>query len=337
MLRAVFTEPYEVVIEEAPIPAPAPGEALVKVAACGICGTDLKINEGHYLGRLPVTPGHEFTGVVEVLGDNVTGVGPGDRVAINPNLPCRRCVFCRRGAVHLCLSSQAVGVTRAGGFAEYCAVPAELLVPVPEGLPLNLAAMMEPVSCCLHGMDLAGVRPGDEVILLGGGSIGLILLQLARAAGAAYTAVGEPRAGKRELARSLGADAAVSPQEIATLAASLPGGGGQVVIECVGIAAAADQAVRLVRPGGTVLLFGVSPPGVQIPIEPYVVFHKEITIRGCYTNPFTDTRSLALLASRRVLVEPLISHTYPIEKVAEGLEAVRRGETVKAQVVPQAG
>jgi len=334
MLKATFTAPYEIASEDAPMPAPAPGEALVQVAACGICGTDLKINEGHYLGRLPITPGHEFTGEIVALGHGVTGVAAGDRVAINPNLPCRRCVFCRRGAVHLCMNSQAVGVTRAGGFAEFCAVPAELLVPVPEGLPLNLAAMMEPTSCCLHGMDLAGVRPGDDVLLLGGGSIGLILLQLARAAGATFTAVSEPRPEKRALARSLGADAAVEPGAAAELAASLPGGGAQVVIECVGAAPAAEQALGLVRAGGTVLFFGVSPPEAKIPVEPYVIFHQELTIRGCYTNPFTDTRALALLSSRRVLVEPLISHTYPIEQVAEGLAAVRRGETVKAQVAP---
>jgi threonine dehydrogenase-like Zn-dependent dehydrogenase len=195
--------------------------------------------------------------------------------------------------------------------------------------------MMEPVSCCLHGIDLADVRPGDEVILLGGGSIGLILLQLARAAGAAFAAVSEPRPEKRALAQTLGAEVAAPPEEIAEVAASLPGGGAQVVIECVGRAAAARQALDLARPGGTVLFFGVSPPEEEIAVKPFEVFHHELTIRGCYTNPFTDTRSLALLSSGRVLVEPLLSHTYPVAQVAEGLAAVRRGETVKAQVVPQ--
>jgi L-iditol 2-dehydrogenase len=334
MIHARFVAPYQIVVEEVPTPLPGPGEALVKVAACGICGTDLKINEGHYLGRLPVTPGHEFTGTVEALGERVTGLAEGDRVAINPNLPCRRCAFCRRGAVHLCLASQAVGVTRAGGFAEYCAVPAELLVPVPEALPLRLAAMMEPVSCCLHGIDLAGIRPGDDVILLGGGSIGLILLQLARCAGAAFAAIVEPRPEKRKLALELGADVAVPPDEAGPVAAALPGGGAQVVIECVGAAEVVNQALQLVRSGGTLLVFGVSPPEATVPLAPYVVFHKELTIRGCYTNPFTDARSLALLGARRVLVEPLISHTFAIRDVAQGIEAVRRGETVKAQVVP---
>jgi L-iditol 2-dehydrogenase len=176
MLKATFSAPYEIVIEQAPVPEPAPGEALVKVAACGICGTDLKINEGHYLGSLPMTPGHEFAGVVEALGKDVIGLAVGDMVAINPNLPCHRCTFCRRGTPHLCENAQAVGVTRPGGFAEYCSVPAALLVPVPGDLPLRFAAMMEPVSCCLHGIDLAQIKPGDAVILLGGGSIGLILL-----------------------------------------------------------------------------------------------------------------------------------------------------------------
>jgi len=334
MLRAVFTAPHEIIVEEAPVPDPAPGEALVRVAACGICGTDLKINEGHYLGSLPITPGHEFAGVVESLGEGVTGVAVGDLVAINPNLPCRRCAFCRIGKPHLCTASQAVGVTRPGGFAEFCSVPVELLVPVPADLPLAHAAMMEPVSCCLHGIDLAGVRPGDSVILLGGGSIGLILLQLARAAGASFAAVSEPRPEKRELATNLGADVAVGPSDIAALAGSLPGGGATVVVECAGATGVAQQALTLVRPGGTVLLFGVCPPEATIDLEPYEVFHREITIRGCYTNPFTDTRALSLLESGQVQVEPLISHVFSIEQVAEGIGAVRRGETVKAQVLP---
>ena len=334
MLQATFTAPYEIMIEEAPVPEPPPGEALVKVAACGICGTDLKINEGHYLGSLPMTPGHEFAGVVEALGEGVTGLSVGDMVAVNPNLPCRRCVFCRTGEPHLCLDAQAVGVTRPGGFAEYCSVPAELLIPIPGDLPLGLAAMMEPVSCCLHGMDLAGVKPGDEVILLGGGSIGLILLQLAQAAGATFTAVSEPRAEKLPLALDLGADEAVDPSEVAELAKALPGGGAEVVIECAGAIPAAQQALELVRPGGTVLLFGVCPPEETIDLEPYDIFHREVTVRGCYTNPFTDTRALALLESGAVLVEPLISHQFPIEQVAEGVEAVRQGATVKAQIVP---
>ena len=334
MVKATFTAPYEITIEEAPVPDPAPGEALVKVTACGICGTDLKINEGHYLGSLPMTPGHEFAGVVEALGEGVTHLSPGDRVAVNPNLPCHRCTFCRRGTPHLCENAQAVGVTRPGGFAEYCSAPAGLLVPVPGDLPLRLAAMMEPVSCCLHGIDLAGIEPGDEVILLGGGSIGLILMQLARAAGATFTAISEPRPEKRELAVNLGADVAVEPSEIGEVAASLPGGGARVVIECAGLTGVAKQTLELVRSGGTVLLFGVCPPEETIDVEPYEIFHREITIRGCYTNPFTDTRSLALLESGRVIVEPLISHAFPIEKVAEGIEAVREGATIKAQVVP---
>lgn len=335
MLRAVFLAPYEIAVEEAPIPDPPTGEALVRVAACGICGTDLKINEGHYLGRLPITPGHEFAGIIEAVGENVTGVSVGDRVAINPNLPCRRCEFCRLGKPHLCTDSQAIGVTRAGGFAQFCSVPLELLVPVPENLELRLAAFMEPVSCCLHGIDLAGIRPGDSVIVLGGGSIGLIMLQLARAAGATFIAVSEPREEKRRLALDLGATVAVTPEEVVELARSLPGSGAQVVVECVGVTTAAQQALALVRPGGTVLLFGVCPPGEKVDLEPYEVFHREITIRGCYTNPFTDTRALSLLANGRVLVEPLITHTFSITQIAEGIEAVRQGEPVKAQVIPR--
>jgi 2-desacetyl-2-hydroxyethyl bacteriochlorophyllide A dehydrogenase len=336
MKAAVFVAPFEIDVREVSTPVPGPSQALVRVEACGICGTDLHIQSGGYYASYPIIPGHEFSGVIEAVGESVSSVSVGAKVTVNPNNPCRVCDFCRVGRFHLCRNSTACGVTYNGAFAEFCLVEAQLAIPVSDALPLELWAMMEPTSCCLHGIDLAGIRPGDRVAILGGGSIGLILMQLARSAGAAQVIVSEPQPAKRALAGSLGADVTLDPSEVGE---SLPGvvrdltdGGADVVIEAAGIAATANVALSLARRGGTVLFFGVCPQDLEVPIKPYDVFHNELTIRGTFTNPLTDTRALALLASGRVKVEPLISHRYALNDIAEGLAAVRRGETVKAMV-----
>lgn len=328
----------EVVVVERDIPMPGPGEVLIRVAACGICGTDLRITEGGFEARYPVVAGHELCGVIEQVGPQAGGLRPGDRVAVNPNTPCRHCAFCYRGLFHLCDSMTSCGVTYDGGFAEFCKVPHHLALPVTDALPLEHWAMMEPVSCCLHGIDQAGIQPGDSVVILGGGSIGLLLMQLARHAGAARLVVSEPHANKRALAQQLGADATLDPgalgDDFAAAVRDLTRGGADVVIEAAGRPETAQDALRLVRKGGTLLFFGVCPKDLQVPVRPYDIYHQEITIKGAFTNPLTDTRAIALLAAGRVRVGPLISHTFPLEEIAAALEAVRRGETVKTLVLP---
>jgi 2-desacetyl-2-hydroxyethyl bacteriochlorophyllide A dehydrogenase len=338
MRAAVVHEPGRVSVDAVEMPTCGSTDVVIRVKACGICGTDLRIEAGEFLAVYPVTPGHEFSGTVVEVGSQVKHVRPGEPVAVNPNLPCRQCAYCRRGKVHLCEHPTACGVNFAGGFAQYCRVPAELAVRVPDGLTMELAAMMEPVSCCLHGMDLAGVVPGDQVVVLGGGSIGLIMLQLARVAGAAQVLVSEPQAAKRALAHELGACATVDPtagpEALREGVEEHMPGGADVVIEAAGVAATSEAALAPARRGGTVLFFGVNAKQLELPLSPYDVYHRELTIRGAFTNPLTDTRALALLAAGRLRVAPLISHRFPLAEVREGLAAVRAGETVKALVLP---
>jgi len=338
MKAAVFTAPFEIEVRDVPEPKIGPPEVLIQVEACGICGTDLKIEEGGYYAAYPLIPGHELSGTLVEVGSEVTDLKPGDRVTVNPNTPCRRCSFCYRGQFHLCEAGTACGVTYDGGFAEFCKVSGHIALPVGDELPLRLWAMMEPVSCCLHGIDLAGIRPGDSVVILGGGSIGLILMQIARYAGATKLIISEPKPEKRRLAMQLGADTVVDPLELGegftTAVRDITDGGADVVIEAAGLAATAAAGMPLVRRGGTLLLFGVCPQDLEVPIRPYDVFHNEITIKGAFTNPLTDTRALELLRSRRVDVAPLLTNIFALDDIQEGLAAVRRGDTVKAQVAP---
>jgi len=338
MEAAVFEAPGKIAVRDVPRPEVGPGEVLIEVAACGICGTDLRIQNGEFSAVYPVIAGHELSGKIVQVGSEVSHLRPGDAVAVNPNASCRRCDFCYRGQFHLCESMSACGVTYDGGFAEYCKVAAELALPVSEALPLEQWAMMEPVSCCLHGIDVAAIQPGARVVILGGGSIGLILLQLAGNAGAAQVMVSEPKASKRALAEQLGADATLDPQalggNLADTVREMTQGGADVVIEAAGLPATAKQAMELVRKGGTVLFFGVCPPNFELAVKPYEVYHAEITIKGSFTNPLTDSRAIRLLGSGRVKVEPLITHRFPLNEIEKGLDAVRRGETVKALVLP---
>lgn len=338
MKAALFTAPFEIAVREVPDPVIEPHEVLIQVAACGICGTDLKIESGGYDALYPVIAGHELSGTLLEVGADVTHLKAGDSVAVNPNTPCRRCRYCYRGLFHLCTSPTACGVTYDGGFAQLCKVSAQLALPVSDALPLNLWAMMEPVSCCLHGIDVAGIVPGDSVVILGAGSIGNILAQLARNSGAARVIVSEPREEKRELALAMAADDALDPlalgDGLTEAVHDLTCGGADVVIEAAGIPATALSAISLARRGGTVLFFGVCPQDLEVPVQPYAIFHHELSIKGAYTNPLTDTRAIAMLESGRVQVAPLISHRYTLDQVADGLKAVRAGETVKAQVIP---
>jgi 2-desacetyl-2-hydroxyethyl bacteriochlorophyllide A dehydrogenase len=336
MLAAVCPAPGQLRLQQVEEPSPGPGEVLVEVAACGICGTDLHIVDGSYHAEYPAIPGHELSGTVRALGVGVMHLPVGTRVAVNPNLPCRHCRQCRRGRPHLCENPEAVGVTRPGGFGARCAVPAELAVPLPEGLAPAEAALMEPVSCCLHGLEVAPPSPGDRVIILGAGAIGLLLLQLVRLSGATRVVVSEPVQTKRELAEALGADAAVDPSGADDLRQALvdaAGGPADLVVEAAGVPATAALAPELVGPGGTVLFFGVCDEEVRVAISPRRIFREELTIVGSYTNPFTDQRALDLLGSGRIEPEPIISDRFALEEAPLALARAREPDSVKVMLL----
>ncbi|NLO04299.1 MAG: zinc-dependent alcohol dehydrogenase family protein [candidate division WS1 bacterium] len=333
MLALVVHEPGSFEVTEVNDPTPEPGEVLIEVAACGICGTDLHIIDGDYHGSYPIIPGHELSATVLDEGDSAH-LAPGDRVAINPNIYCHACRMCRRGMPHLCECATAVGVTRAGGFAELCAVPATQCLPLPEEVSFTDAALMEPLSCCLHGLEVLGPRPGDRTAILGAGTVGLMMTQLVRLQSGAPIVVSEPDATKRQMAEWLGADATVDPssEDAAGAIEDALGGAPDFVLEAAGVPATAALALEIVGPGGRVLQFGVCPEGTEVAMHPRKLFRDEITIAGAYTNPFTDDRALTMLAAGRIVTDPLVSDEFPLADAEAAIARAREADSFKVQV-----
>ncbi|MBN1459317.1 MAG: zinc-dependent alcohol dehydrogenase family protein [Armatimonadetes bacterium] len=338
MRAAVFRQPESCVIVEQETIGPSETHVLVKVECCGVCGTDSHIYRGGFPAQYPVIAGHEFAGVVEEVGAEVPFLRTGDHVTIDPNIFCGSCRPCRRGLTHLCSNLSAIGVTQDGGFATHCVLPGRQCHKLPPELELEVAAMAEPVACCIHGIDRAGVDSGDVVVIIGAGTIGLILLQLAMLRGAATTIVSEPQPEKRARAQTLGAARVVDPQreDLEQIARNATEGAGpDVVIECVGGANTAQQAVDLAGVGGRVLLFGVAGENERIHVSPYDIYRREVSITGSFTNPFTHDRAIALLASGRLQVKDLISHRLPLDGVPEGIGLLESGKATKVMVHTQ--
>lgn len=312
-------------------------EVLVKVEACGVCGTDVHIVAGESRSTPPVVLGHEFAGSVVDGRGEVSKEFLGRRVAIDPNISCGRCYYCRRGLVHLCKDLRALGVDIHGGMAEFCIVPVSQLLRLPEDMNPDLCAFVEPVSCAVHGIDRAGIKTGDSVVILGGGTIGLMMLRLAKHAGAAAVSVVEPLGWKRELASRLGADHICDPSEgdVAEQMAAVLSEGADVVLECVGKAATMELAIHLARRGGTVEFFGVAPIGVTIPLEPNLVYGRELTIVGSYVNPFTFDRAANVLNAGIMNVDLFKVDHFPLDGAHEALRYQREGLTLKSIIHPQ--
>lgn len=313
---------------EVPDPAPGPGEILVRVEAAGICGTDRHLYKGEFPCAPPVTLGHEFAGEVIASGPGVT-MPRGTRITCDPNIACGSCDQCLRGRVNLCARNVAIGIHRDGGFAEMAVIPSHRAIPVPDLHPHH-AAFAEPLACTLHGVDLGVPVPGERVIVLGGGVIGLLAVQLARNAGAEVMLVTR-HPGKRELALQIGASQTAATEKDAR--ALLPKGA-DLVLECAGVAETVEMAPRLTRSGGRVVVLGVLPQGERVRIEPFDLLFREIQLLHSFINPFTQSRAAAMLAEGRVNVAQLISRIIPLSEAAATIANPAAAGEVKVLVVP---
>ena len=326
-------------VRQAPELHPGPGEVVIKNMVCGVCGTDVHIFHGEP-GSADVNPpvvlGHEYSGEVVEVGEGVTALKPGDHVTVDPNIYCGECVYCRNGKKQLCETMQAVGVTRDGGFGEYSLVPAAQAFKLGDSVPYEAGAMAEPVACCLHGIDLAGIKAGDRVCIVGGGAIGLIMLQLAKLSGASSLVLSEPNEKRRQVALSLGADAAIDPTAPDARSAyeAALGDGADVVIECVGNNAAVKSAFQLAKKGATIVLFSVPKVDATFDLPLFDVYKKELTIKGSFVNPDTHERAVRLINSGKLDFTSIITHRFNLDQLPEAIAMQMSSESIKVVVCP---
>lgn len=340
MKSAVFYKEKDLRIEEAVKPSPKQGELLIKVMACGVCGTDVHIFNGDE-GAAATPPktilGHEFSGIVEAVGEGVKGFSVGDRVCVDPNKLCNECYYCKNGMGHFCEDIIGIGTTIDGGFAEYCVIPQSQAYKISDETTYEAAAMTEPVACCVHGIDMCNISCGDSVVIIGGGMIGMIMLQLAKLSGAGKLIMLEPVKEKREIAERLGADICIDPTT-EDAAKALKNNGVEraaVVIECVGNVKTMEEALRLAGKNSTVMLFGLTAPDDVMKIKPFDIFKKEITLKASFISPYTQKRALELIDSKKIDVSSIVYDVLPLEKLPEVLDSAELRAKGKYIINPQ--
>lgn len=329
MRAALIEAPGKVTLTTIPDPTPGPREVVVDVAACGLCGTDLHILQGEFAPTLPIVPGHEFAGEIVGLGTEVTELAIGDRVAVDPSLYCYECRYCRTGHNNLCDRWAAIGVTVPGGAAEYAVAPVANCVRLPDHIASADAALIEPLSCAVRGYDVLGSRLGAEVLIYGSGTMGLMMLELAKRTGAAGVDIVDINPDRLSTARRLGCS------RTAAGAAELDRPGGwDVVIDATGNAAAIQDGLGRVAKAGTFLQFGVSDYATTATIEPYKIYNQEITITGSMAVLHSYERAASLFAAGVLDPGVFISHRMPLEEYPQAIDQFRSGVGRKIVVEP---
>ncbi|XP_015518395.1 uncharacterized protein [Neodiprion pinetum] len=320
-------------LEKGAVPVPGPDEVLVKVAYAGICGTDLHIIEGIFPCKSdgPITLGHEFSGVVEAIGTNVTVFSIGQNVVVDPNAGCESCDFCHNGKYHFCQRSshKTVGIFKDGGWSTHAVVPESQVFLVPDGVTLAQAALVEPVSCLIHGLDLINpINIGSRVLVIGAGIIGFLWSIVLHLQGHRKSVTMSVRREKRrELFENLNLGyQALTPAE-------LKGREFDLAIDCSGSSSAMEEALTLLGRGGRLCIFGVANPSAEVKINPFEVYAKELTILGVNINPFSFPKALTLVASLAdtyLDYEQLGIGVFKLSQYEEALKTLKNGHITKA-------
>jgi len=340
-MRAVIIDaPGIIRVDNVPDPTPRPDEVLVRVGACGICGTDLHIIDGDSpLARYPIIPGHEFAGEVVAVGSDVAqrygkeNITIGSRIAVEPNLYCGHCDSCRTGHENLCLNYAALGVTTNGAVAQYVTVPVAKAYALPDNMSFREGALIEPVSCAVHGMHVLNPRSGDTFLIVGAGTMGLLLLQLAMRGGASRVAMVDVNAQRLGLAEQLGPTRTYSDIKQALKDEPL---GFNCVIDATGVAPVIENAFMAVKRGGKLLIFGVASNEARISLSPFRIYNDEITIIGSMAVLFSFQAALDLISTGVINTEAMLTKALPLQDFLEALDMVRYGKGVKTQILPNA-
>ncbi len=326
-------------IVEFPVPEIGPGELLVQLRACGLCASD--VMEWYMRPRAPLYPGHEPVGVVVATGEGVQQFSVGERVFMHHHVPCMVCHYCRRGSFSQCATFRATRLFP-GGLAEYISVPAlnvQLdVLSLPNELTDEAATLIEPLACCIRGISRANIQAGDSVLILGAGSNGLMLAQLARQRGAVRVIIVDPIAYRRRRALESGIDYALDPRDGAVLEQVYAVNDNRkpdIVIVTPSSIQAMQQGIELVGPGGTVLLFAPPPPTAMLPVEPNTLFFSEITLRTSYSaGPYETRLALDMLRNGRINADMVITHRFALQDAAQAFQLVAKpGDALKAIIV----
>lgn len=332
MKAVMVDEPGKVRVVDIEEPNPGPDEVVLRVGACGICGTDIHIIDGEFPPTVyPIIIGHEFGGEVTAVGENVKNISVGDRVGVDPTLNCGACYFCQRGMGNLCERWKAVGVANyAGGFAEYVAVPERVVYPIPENMSMKAAALIEPVSCVVRGFHRLQPQAGETYLIYGAGPMGLLNAQVARYNGASLVALIDINPSRLERAKNdFGFEhVATSLKELRSIAPR----GFDNVIEATGVTKVAEAAIDAVKRRGKLLLFGVCPPGEKASYDAFKIYNEEISILGTMAVLNSYGPAIDILSSGAINTERMVSDTYALDQFPEAVAHVRAGKGLKVQV-----
>jgi L-iditol 2-dehydrogenase len=339
MLAIEYHANDDVRVVDVPVPEIGAGELLVRLLACGLCASD--VMEWYMRPRAPLYPGHEPVGIIEAVGEGVTQFRPGQRVFVHHHVPCMVCHFCRRGAFSQCTTFRTTRLYP-GGLAQYIRVPApnvqfDVLV-LPETLSDEVATLIEPLGCCLRGIERACIKAGDTVLILGAGSNGQMLAMLARQRAAMRILISDPIAYRRQRALEAGVDAALDPREAPLLDQVKELNAGRkpdVVIVTPSSIEAMQQGVELVGAGGVVLFFAPPPPSEILSVVPNRLFFQEVTVRTSYSaGPYETRLALDYLQQKHALLEQVITHRFPLQEAPQAFRLVAQpGEALKAVIV----
>lgn len=344
MKAAVLQAPNALALASIATPEAGPGELVLKMRAATVCGTDLRILTGKKTKgvRFPSVIGHEFAGEIVQVGEGVTAFRTGERVCVDPVVPCRACAYCKRGMENVCQQRQAIGYEFDGAFAEYVRIPAVALQAgnvfrMAQGMSFEDAALAEPLACCINGQANAGIHLGDTVLILGAGPIGLMHAALARRAGARQVIVSEPNEGRRQAALERGVDAVCDPlkESLVDLVQSRTDGlGADVALLAIGVPALTNEALRAVRKGGAVNLFAGFSAGAQAEVDVNLIHYNELVVTGASALSRMDYElALGLLASGQVDGGSLITHRYPVEDALAAFDQAGSGRALKVALV----
>ncbi|MBV9795875.1 MAG: alcohol dehydrogenase catalytic domain-containing protein [Actinobacteria bacterium] len=330
MRAVIWDKPGDLRIGDVPDPTPGPGELVVRVGVCGICGTDVHIADGEFPpSPYPLIPGHEFSGRIVARGDGVPGDWrEGQRVAVDPSLYCGYCAACRAGRGNLCANWNAIGDTVSGAFAEYVAVPFQNVYPIPDGVDDQRGALIEPLSCAVHAMNLLGPVMSQKVLVIGAGTMGLLLQQLLLRSGAASVTVVDRKASRLQAAQALGA------AEVAGDVAGISGGPFAVAVDATGAPPAIEAAFNALDRGGRLLIFGVASGDAAVSLSPFRIYNDEIQIIGSMAVLDSFGEAAALMAAGAIDTVPLLGPPFRLSEFPDALARVRAGEGVKVQVAP---